>query len=70
MDMTRNKIEVLRGENMDTEVMIRELRRLSEIHKDDRVDTFATNWSLLCSDVANRLEELLEYKRMYEDLCK
>lgn len=55
---------------MDTEVMIRELRRLYEKHKNDRVDTFATNWSLLCFDVANRLEELLEYKHMYEDLCK
>ena len=55
---------------MDTERMIRELRRLSELHKNDRVGTFATNWSLLCHDVANRLEELLEYKNMYEDLCK
>ena len=55
---------------MDTERMIRELRRLADKHKDDRVDTCATNWSVLCSDVANRLEELLEYKYMYEDLCK
>ena len=55
---------------MDTEKMIRELRRLYELHKDDRVDTFAINWSALCFDVANRLEELLEYKYMYEDLCK
>lgn len=55
---------------MNTERMIRELRKLSEQHKDDRVDTFATNWSILCSDVADRLEELLEYKYMYEDLCK
>lgn len=55
---------------MDTERMIRELRRLSEKHKDDRVYTFETNWSALCRDVANRLEELLEYKYMYEDLCK
>lgn len=55
---------------METERMIRELRRLSELHKDDRVDTFATNWSALCRDVADRLEELLKYKHMYEDLCK
>ena len=55
---------------MDTEVMIRQLRGLSEEHKNDKVYTFATNWSALCSDVANRLEELLEYKHMYEDLCK
>lgn len=50
--------------------MIRQLRALAEKHRNDRVDTFATNWSCLCSDVANRLEELLEYKRMYEDLCR
>lgn len=55
---------------MDTERMIRELRRLADEHKNDKVDTFATNWSVLCSDVANRLEELLEYKYMYESLCK
>ena len=55
---------------MDTETMIRELRKLSEKHNDDRVETFATNLPALCNDVANRLEELLEYKRRYEDLCK
>ena len=55
---------------MDTEVMINQLRRLSEKHKDDRIDTLETNWSALCRDVADRLEELLEYKSMYEDLCK
>ena len=48
--------------------MIRELRRLSEKHKDDSVDTFATNWSALGKDVANRLEELLKYKHMYEKM--
>ena len=55
---------------MNTESMIRELRRLYELHKNDKVDTFATNWSALCRDVADKLEELLEYKHMYEDLCK
>ena len=55
---------------MDTETMIRELRRLSDEHKDDYVYTGVTNWSALCSDVANRLEELLKYKCMYEDLCR
>ena len=55
---------------MSTETMIIELRSLSDKHKNDRVDTFATNWSALCNDVAKRLEELLEYKHMYEDLCK
>ena len=53
---------------MDTEVMIRQLRKLSEERKNDIVHTFEINWSMLCYDVANRLEELLEYKRMYEDL--
>lgn len=43
---------------MTTEMMITELRRLSQIHKKDRVLTFETNWSQLCSDVANKLEEL------------
>ena len=39
-------------------MMIAELRRLSQIHKNDRVLTFETNWGQLCFDVANRLEEL------------
>ena len=42
---------------MDTDRMIRELRRLAEKHKNDRVDTFETNWSAMCTDVANRLED-------------
>ena len=48
---------------MSTEDMIRELRRLEEIHKDDIVFTGQTNWSSLCHDVANRLEELLNNKK-------
>ena len=44
---------------MKTEEMIYELRRLEEAHKDDFVGTGETNWSLMCHDVANRLEELL-----------
>ena len=55
---------------MDTERMIRELRRLAEKHKDDVVFTFETNWSLLCSDVANRLEELLVKLDAYENLLE
>lgn len=43
---------------MTTEQMIKELRSLEEKHKDDFVPTCSTNWSLLCHDVANRLEEL------------
>ena len=42
---------------MDTERMIRELRRLAEKHKNDKVFTGENNWSLMCTDVANRLEE-------------
>ena len=47
---------------MTTEQMIKELRRLEEKHKDDFVPTCSTNWSLLCHDVANRLEELSSRK--------
>ena len=43
---------------MDTEKMIRELRRLEKKHKDDKVGTCENNWSVMCHDVANRLEEL------------
>lgn len=41
---------------MRTEEMIKELRRL-EKNKNDKVDTFENNWSAMCHDVANRLEE-------------
>ena len=44
---------------MTTELMINELRRLSEKHKNDRVSTCKTRWSDLCRDVSKRLEELL-----------
>ena len=54
-----------KGVCMNTESMIRELRRLSNKYKDYKVDTFATNWSALCSDVANKLEELYKYKRLF-----
>ena len=42
---------------MDTDVMIQQLRSLAEKHKDDKISTFETRWSDLCTDVANRLEE-------------
>lgn len=45
---------------MKTKEMICELRRLEEAHKNDFVGTGETNWSLMCYDVANRLEELLK----------
>lgn len=50
-----------KGLIMDTERMIRELRRLAEEHKNDMVFTGETRWSWLCSDVANRLEMLENY---------
>lgn len=53
---------------MTTDSMICELRRLEEKHKDDIVPTFSNNWSLMCHDVANRLEELLlEIEQLKED---
>ena len=42
---------------MKTEAMIKELRRLAEKHKNDMVGTCENNWSAMCNDVANRLEE-------------
>jgi hypothetical protein len=51
---------------MKTEEMICELRRLEEAHKDDFVGTGETNWSLMCYDVANRLEELLKAQEPVE----
>lgn len=50
---------------MNTERMIRQLRHLEEKHKDDNVFTFETNWSLMCRDVANRLEE---YENLMQDI--
>lgn len=43
---------------METVKMIKELRRLAKKHENDKVNTLDTNWSALCTDVANRLEEL------------
>ena len=42
---------------METKEMIKELRRLEEKHKNDKVGTCENNWSAMCHDVANRLEE-------------
>lgn len=43
---------------MDTERMIRELRRTAKKHQNDVLHTFDTDISAMCTDVANRLEEL------------
>ena len=48
---------------MDTETMIRELERVEENHKDDRVFTGQLNIAEMAHDVKNRLEEL----KLYED---
>lgn len=42
---------------METKEMIKELRRLEEKHKNDKVGTCENNWSAMCRDVADRLEE-------------
>ena len=42
---------------MKTEEMIRELRRLEDKHKNDFTGTCENNWSAMCHDVADRLEE-------------
>ena len=54
---------------MDTERMIRELRRLENKHKNDFVGFGQNNWSDMCHDVANRLEELSKRERE-EDILK
>ena len=43
---------------MKVEKMIKELRRLEEKHKNDTIFTGGNNWSLMCKDVANKIEEL------------
>lgn len=47
---------------MDTERMIRELRNIAEKHRDDLILTGHLNISLMCQDVATRLEELKPYE--------
>lgn len=47
---------------MDTETMIRELERVEENRKDDRVFTGQLNIAEMAHDVKNRLEELKPYE--------
>ena len=49
---------------MNTENMIRQLRYEAEKHKHDKLFTGQTNISIMCADVADRLEEL--YKEVEE----
>lgn len=51
-----------RRAEMDTETMIRELERVEENHKDDRVFTGQLNIAEMAHDVKNRLEELKPYE--------
>lgn len=53
---------------MEVKEMIRELRRLEEKHKNDIVTTGANNWSRMCCDVANKLEELSDTQHFEEVL--
>lgn len=57
---------------METDRMIRELRRTAKKHEKDIVFTGQTNIFLMCTDVANRLEELdnenKDLKRQLEDI--
>ena len=43
---------------MDTEQMIRALRYEAEKHEDDKLFTGDTNISAMCTDAANKIEEL------------
>ena len=43
---------------METSTMIRQLRRTAKKHENDKLHTFDTNINQMCTDVANRLEEL------------
>lgn len=47
---------------MDTETMIRELEKVEENHKDDRVFTGQLNIAEMAHDVRKRLEELKPYE--------
>ena len=47
---------------METSVMIRQLRYTAKKHENDTLHTFDTNISAMCTDVANRLEELEKEK--------
>ena len=43
---------------METEKMINELRNVAKKHENDKLNTFDTNITAMCTDVANKLEEL------------
>jgi len=47
---------------MTTDIMIRQLRYTAKKHENDKLHTFDTNISLMCTEVANRLEEIEKEK--------
>lgn len=47
---------------METSTMIRQLRRTAKKHENDKLHTFDTNITIMCTDVANRLEKLEKEK--------
>ena len=51
---------------METSTMIRQLRRTAKKHENDKLRTFDTNISQMCTDVANRLEEIEAEK---QEIC-
>ncbi|QHJ85042.1 MAG: hypothetical protein [Bacteriophage sp.] len=62
---------------METEKMIMELRRIAKNHKNDRLCTGELNLTDMCTDVADRLEDLNEFDKsqsakLFKDLqgCK
>lgn len=56
---------------MQTEQMIKELRRLEEKHKNDKIFTGGMRWSDMCRDVADRLEKLSKSRKsIFEELDK
>jgi len=60
---------LVKENTMNTNDMIYELRRLAAIESEKPHPTFSIRWDYLCRDVADRLEELQEYKAKYEALC-
>ena len=48
---------------METSTMIRQLRATAKKHKNDKLHTFDTNITAMCTDVANRLEFLEKEKQ-------
>jgi len=62
--------QFMKGETMETEKMIKELRFLQNKHANDSVFTFEIRWSDVCRDVADKLESLLQENNTYQEMCK